>query len=228
MTTLVLLHGAWHGAWCWRPLQSELDRRGVTSIALDLPAGEPDADAARYAEVVADRVESVLIPHSLAGVYAPLVAERIGARGIVNLAALTPEPGVSARQQGRDLPGIYTEPYRTASMVRHDDGSTSVPEGVARNLLFHDLPDAEAAIAFTHLRPQFWTVWSEPCPLGTWPDVAYAHVGCSADRVLGAEGIIDGAARTKADLTWIDSGHLPMLSHPVDTANALLAAIARW
>ncbi|MGA0194495.1 MAG: alpha/beta fold hydrolase, partial [Ilumatobacteraceae bacterium] len=34
---VVLVHGAWHGAWCWAPLQTELDRRGIASLAVDLP-----------------------------------------------------------------------------------------------------------------------------------------------------------------------------------------------
>ena len=35
--TVVLVHGAWHGAWCWSALQAELDRRGVPSLAVELP-----------------------------------------------------------------------------------------------------------------------------------------------------------------------------------------------
>ena len=34
---IVLVHGAVHGAWCWAALQTELDRRGVPSYAVDLP-----------------------------------------------------------------------------------------------------------------------------------------------------------------------------------------------
>ena len=34
---ILLVHGAWHGAWCWAALQAELDRRGVASWAVDLP-----------------------------------------------------------------------------------------------------------------------------------------------------------------------------------------------
>jgi pimeloyl-ACP methyl ester carboxylesterase len=34
---ILLVHGAWHGAWCWSALQAELDRRGLPSHAIDLP-----------------------------------------------------------------------------------------------------------------------------------------------------------------------------------------------
>jgi pimeloyl-ACP methyl ester carboxylesterase len=232
MTTLVLLHGAWHGAWCWEAFERAAGDRDLRTVAVDLPAGEADAGAARYADVVLDAVgavpDAVVVPHSLAGLVAPAVAERIGARGIVNLAALTPEPGSSGLKQAKALPGIYTEPYRTTPMTRHDDGSTSVPADIARRLLFHDVDEEPATRAWERLRPQFWAPWVEPCPFETWPDLHYAHVACAGDRVLGAEGMHDGARRTGAPLSWIPGGHLPMLSHPEEAAAAVAAAVAAW
>jgi pimeloyl-ACP methyl ester carboxylesterase len=36
MSTYVLVHGAWHGAWCWYKVASRLRRAGHTVIAPDL------------------------------------------------------------------------------------------------------------------------------------------------------------------------------------------------
>ena len=36
MTTFALIHGAWHGAWCWEQLIGELERRGHRAVAVDL------------------------------------------------------------------------------------------------------------------------------------------------------------------------------------------------
>ncbi len=215
-------------------MQSELASLGFHSIAPDLPAGEPEAGADRYAEVVAEALSTatddlVVVPHSLAGLYAPTVATRIGAIGIVNLAALTPQPGSSGLKQSKALPGIYCEEYRTAPMTRHDDGSTSLPEDIARELMYHDLDEPQIVEALPHLRPQYWTPWVEPCPLSQWPaGLQYSHVACEGDRVLGAEGMHDGAARTEAPLTWIAGGHIPMLSHPREAAAAVVAATRDW
>ena len=52
MTTFVLVHGGWHGAWCWELLAAELTSRGHRAIAMDLPTEDPTAGAERYAEVV--------------------------------------------------------------------------------------------------------------------------------------------------------------------------------
>ncbi len=54
------------------------------------------------------------------------------------LSALWPQPGHSAREQARHLPGIYTEAYRQAPKVRYADGSTGMSPEVARDLLYQD------------------------------------------------------------------------------------------
>ncbi len=226
MTTLVLLHGAWHGAWCWSNLQDELTARGVDSIAIDLPADEPDAGIQRYADVVEQGVDGrkdvVVVAHSLAGLVAPVVGERLGARGIVMLAALWPTPGRSAREQARDLPGIYTDRYRQAPRIRYDDGSTEMPPEVAADLLYQDCPPTVALAASARLRPQHWRIWSEACPLVEWPSSPTAALACRHDRMLGAEGMVRGSARVAAPLSWLHSGHSPMLSMPAALADELV------
>ncbi|MFA6314696.1 MAG: alpha/beta fold hydrolase [Sterolibacterium sp.] len=37
-TTIVLIHGAWHGAWCWQPVIPELLKHGRAPFTVDLPA----------------------------------------------------------------------------------------------------------------------------------------------------------------------------------------------
>jgi pimeloyl-ACP methyl ester carboxylesterase len=228
MPTLVLLHGAWHGAWCWAAVQSELTGLGVATIAVDLPVTDIDAGLDRYADVVCQAVdgreEVVVVAHSLSGLVAPLVAERADVRGVVMLAALWPEPARSAREQARALRGIYSEEYRRAPMVRHDDGSTEVPSDVALELLYQDCDRAVAEVACARLRPQHWRVWAERSPLARWPVVPTVGLACRSDRMLGQVGMLRGADRASSSLAWLDSGHSPMLSIPRDLAAALAVA----
>src|SRR5271165_2895827 len=52
---VLLVHGAWHGGWCWGPVQTALAGRGVRAVAVDLPGhgddhgalGDLHGDAAR-------------------------------------------------------------------------------------------------------------------------------------------------------------------------------------
>ena len=43
MTAFALVHGGWHGGWCWQPLRAELAARGHSTVAPDLPITDPAA-----------------------------------------------------------------------------------------------------------------------------------------------------------------------------------------
>ena len=36
-TAFILVHGSWHGGWCWGLVESRLNRAGFMSVAIDLP-----------------------------------------------------------------------------------------------------------------------------------------------------------------------------------------------
>ena len=69
MATFCLVHGAWHGAWCWERLIPELEALGHSAVAVDLPSHEPDAGFAEYAAALAPAAEGAdaLVGHSLSG-----------------------------------------------------------------------------------------------------------------------------------------------------------------
>ena len=75
----MLVHGAWHGGWCWERLIPELAARGHDAIAMDLPVEDGSATFEDYASVVIEVAASatddvVLVGHSLGSMVIPLVA----------------------------------------------------------------------------------------------------------------------------------------------------------
>ena len=75
-STIVLVHGAWHGAWCWKLVLERLKSAGANAIAVDLPGhggdpgplGDLHADAARVTEVLDELAGPVLlVGHSYGG-----------------------------------------------------------------------------------------------------------------------------------------------------------------
>src|SRR5229473_1138128 len=90
--TFVLVHGAWHGAWCWGAVINQLEKLGATASAVDLPGhGMYRADRSKitlqsYIDSVAQFIELrdlksvVLAGHSLSGLTIPGVAAKIPAR----------------------------------------------------------------------------------------------------------------------------------------------------
>ena len=58
MTPILLVHGAWHGAWCWAPVLGRLLAAGRPAVAIDTPghglgAPVPDAFLTRDVEALA-------------------------------------------------------------------------------------------------------------------------------------------------------------------------------
>ena len=59
MTQFLLVHGAFHGAWCWRKTVAELEKRGHRAKAIDLP-GQGD-DHTPLANVTLDTMVDKII-----------------------------------------------------------------------------------------------------------------------------------------------------------------------
>jgi len=117
--TFVLIHGAWHGGWCWQLLTPLLEARGHEVIAPTLAglgerAGELSADITldTHIDEVVDLLDrrrvqnAVLVGHSYAGVVISGVADRVPhrLRRLVFLDAVIVENGQTlggAKQAGR-------------------------------------------------------------------------------------------------------------------------------
>src|SRR3974390_2057450 len=96
MTTAVLVHGAWHGGWCWDRVVPGLRARGVRAMAPDMPGHGADAepltdlhgDAARIREVVEDIDDDVvLVGHSYGGAVISEAGDHPAVRQMVFVAA---------------------------------------------------------------------------------------------------------------------------------------------
>ena len=89
MSTFVLVHGAFHGAWCWYKVIAGLEAAGHRAIAPDLPGHGLDRTPMetctldRYVSTVVAAIEAaeepvVLVGHSLGGVTVSQGAEHVG------------------------------------------------------------------------------------------------------------------------------------------------------
>jgi pimeloyl-ACP methyl ester carboxylesterase len=104
MTHLMLVHGAWHGPWCWERLLPLVQRPGLTCHAPCLAGlAERQAEASdldtHVREVgalieAADLHDVVLVGHSYAGIVVSVVAAAMPGRvrTLVYLDSFVPEP----------------------------------------------------------------------------------------------------------------------------------------
>ena len=110
MANFVLVHGAWHGGWCWRRVVDGLQAQGHRAFAVTLTGvGERShlmsslitlethiADVANLIEAE-ELQEVVLAVHSYAGMIGTAIADRMTQRlkHLVYVDAVVPKPGES-------------------------------------------------------------------------------------------------------------------------------------
>ena len=224
---IVLVHGSYHGAWCWDLLVPELERRGHRTVAADLPTADPAAGAAEYAKVVVDAIisgtEPVLVGHSMGGLVIPLVAAAHPVRRLVFLAAMLPSPGKSTNDQRKAEPIDGLVPPTTAEWSDLGDDVWMVGPNTATELFFHDAPPDIAAWAVARLRPQSYRVMNELTPLAAWPSVESDYIVCRDDHALNpAWGRTAARERLGIEAAEIDGSHSPFLTRPAELADSLV------
>jgi pimeloyl-ACP methyl ester carboxylesterase len=222
VTTFALIHGAWHGAWCWERLLAPLRERGHGVIAVDLPSDDPAAGLDAHADAVAGFLvedDVVVVGHSLHGLLLPLVAARRPVRALVYLCAFLPVEGKSMGDQFRESP----EPILLFGERPEldGDGRSHWPDAeVARRSLYPDLGEEDARWAFERLRPQAPTTQREPQPAGAQAR-ATSIVGARDAAVNPEWSRRVARERLGADPVEIDTGHFPMIAAPDVLADAL-------
>ena len=224
MATVVLVHGACHGPWCWDALTPLLEARGHRVIAPELPCDDPDADLSTYVDRVVDAVgatdDVTLVGHSLGGLTVPVVANRRPVRNVVFLAGIVGMPGKSLA----DLAEIDADrdvPLEDGDIDPQPNGTFVFSEQCARRALYHDCAPEVADAAIARLRPQR-SLWTDVSPDAAWPDTRFASVVCTNDRIVApAWSARVARERLSVEPIMFDSGHSPMLSHPELLAGVL-------
>jgi pimeloyl-ACP methyl ester carboxylesterase len=229
MSTYALVHGAWHGAWCWERLTPELEALGHRVIAMDLPCEDGSATFDDYADIVCDALNGtpgedlVLVGHSLAGNTIPLVAARRPLRRLVYLCALIPIPGRSLAEQMAEDAQMLNPNYAKGLSEKDGAGRRAwVDKELAQFHLFGDCDDDTASAAFTLLCPQATNPYRQPCSLSALPAVDTTYALCTEDRVVNAEWARRAAQeRLHADIVELPGSHSPFLSRPKALAEVL-------
>ncbi len=170
MATYALLHGAWHGAWCWERLTPELESLAHRVIAMDLPIDDSSATFDDYADVVCAALadvsgdDLVLVGHSLAGQIIPLVAARRPVRHLVYLCGLPPIPGQPLMQQMAQETDMLNPDHTRGLGEKDSEGRrTWIDKQLAHFHMFGDCDEDTASEAFARLRPQSIVPYKVPC-----------------------------------------------------------------
>lgn len=229
MSHFVLIHGAWHGGWCWERAAGVLEAAGHRATAPTLSglaerAGQASwrINLSTHVDDIVDHVRGLsdepvtLVGHSYGGFPATAAARRLGERvaHLVLLDAFLPVEGEMLLDHAHGL----IAPYRQAADA--DEGWNIPPiPSAAFGVGLEDQAWVDA-----QLTPQPVETYFEPVHLGE----AVAGQRQTYIRCVQASGdlLATSVQRARSDPAWryveIDAPHDAMISHPDLLAQALL------
>jgi pimeloyl-ACP methyl ester carboxylesterase len=237
----VLVHGGFHGAWCWRDTITELGRLGHDAIAIDVPGhGERAAEVATLdsrRESVVSVLEpgDVLVGHSGGGFEVTCAADAAPDRvaHVVYLAAALPLEGrTMAEALVYHDDGTEESDYDVTGMLKYlnfgDDGTMTFADfDGARELFYHDCDEATARWAFERLTPErFGEEATMPISVPRFwaANLPRSFIRCLQDRSQPSWLADVTARRLGVEPLTIDSSHSPFLSRPAELAELLIHA----
>lgn len=230
MADYVLVHGAWHGAWCWKRIVPALWAAGHRAFAVTL-TGVGDrahlltrqvgldthiADVAHLIEAE-ELLDAILVGHSYGGIVITGVADRLAARlrHLVYVDAVVPRPGESWSSTHT----AETQAQRRKAIA--DTGTLPAPDPTV-----FGLEGADRAWVARRQTPHPGACYDTPLAFDpeTVAQLPRTYIDCNAPAL---PTMAVARQRVRSDPGWnvleIATGHDPMISAPEPLLKALLA-----
>jgi pimeloyl-ACP methyl ester carboxylesterase len=216
--TFVLVHGAWHGGWCWQRVSERLTAQGhrvfaptLTGVCERSHLDSPRVDLSTHIRDVVSEIRwkdlenIVLVGHSYGGMVISGVAEEVASKiaSIVYLDAFVPKDGQSLVDQGGKVDaGPFTAPIPAARFA---------------------VNEADRAWVDSKMTPQSTACFTEKIKLtGAYQRIARkAYIGAKDFK-----GFATTLERIRSDPSWktwvVDCGHDIMIDKPDELTSILV------
>lgn len=234
--TYILVHGGWHGAWCWKKVVPMLEAKGNRVVAIDLP-GHGDDKTPPASVTLDDYVKKVvslantqtgpviLVGHSSSGLVIAQAAEELGNQKVAKLVfldAFMPRNGESVfsiagkvEEQFRAAGKSESGPKVVQSLILSDDKKTSTvdPNRIGQ-LFYHDCSADDVAFAKAHMGPQSMACLATPVNLteARYGSIPKVYILCTQAKDMDKSIMAENVPTQK--LYTLASSHSPFFSMP--------------
>ncbi len=232
----VLIHGAWHGGWCWEGVIKELERAGHTAEAPTMPGHRPADDRSKvtfqdYVSKIVSVLKAkttpvVLVGHSSAGFLLQSAAPK-GAQKIERLVFLNAFILPNGKSQFDLVPPEVAQGM-TAAANASSEKSVPVNEDFVRNMLMAGESKEKQDALIKRLVPQPIALFTTPVNTQEFDKlkIPKSVVFCKGDVSL-PPGAYLGMAKGlgKHELIEVEGGHETLFTNPKVVADGLLKAV---
>ncbi len=197
-STIVLVHGAWHGAWCWKFVLERLKSAGANAIAIDLPGhgddpgplGDLHADAARVTDVLDELAGPVvLVGHSYGGAVITEAGVHPSVEHLVYVCALAVDSNETcstvvldeAEKLKLSFDGM---PDLSTGIAVSDDGMTTLDPAAAAVALYNGCTVEMTEWATSKLGPQPLVTLQQGPTNVAWREKPSTYVICADDKIV--------------------------------------------
>ena len=234
--TFLLVHGAWHGAWCWDTLIETLERRGHAAVAIDLPGAEPGGKPgwgikfADYIDAVNRAAEQIdgdvhLVGHSMGGLSISGAAEArpelYSSLTYVTAFLVNGRNIIDVTKKDYDAP-LFRKAMKVPNPLR---GRAEVKPELAPGVFYNNCSDDVAAAASAQLcpLPSRPSLGKSTLTEARWGSIPRYYVFCTQDNALplaNQRAFVEELPC--ADTVTLDTDHSPFMSTPDQLADALI------
>lgn len=237
-TNLLLIHGAWQGAWVWDRVITELAVRNVYARALDLPGSGDDTTPTSevtlesYARAIIAEARKMpegrlmLVGHSMGGaaITAAACMEPELFDRLIYLCAFLPRTGESVATLGKEGYELSTSGPKT-ELIEDGVRSRLLRESIAETFL-NDCDEALITKTIPLFKPQVLAPVKTPV---TWSagfkNLPKSYIYCSLDQAIAPRLQELMAARAEVNsMHVLHAGHEPFLSMPHELTECILRA----
>jgi pimeloyl-ACP methyl ester carboxylesterase len=234
MSTYILVHGSWAGAWGWERVLPYLAEAGHVVIAPDLPAHGTDRTPLQQATLSSyvNRINSfvdgesgpvILVGHSMGGAVISEVAETRPEKvsALVYLSGYLLQNGQSIMQMAQQDAGSILGPNM---IVDEQEGTAILPPEVLREGFFNGVSPKDLPWAMSHVRPEPIAPFMTPVTVseanfGRAPRV---YITTLQDRAITPAAQQRMYSALPCQVAALDTGHCSFLSMPDALAAQLL------
>jgi len=234
--TVVLVHGAWHGAWCLDRVRPLLLDAGVEVAVVDLPGHGDDhgafadlhGDANRVCELLdATAGEVILLGHSYGGAVITEAGVHPSVRHLVYLSALALDEGETCATAAAEETASLSYDGRPDLFegIVVDANDVATLDHAAAATCFYNGCDAETVRwALARIGPQPLRNFRQAPHAVAWRSRPSTYVVCTEDLAVHPGLQLKLAQRCTEHLEW-PTGHSPFASDP-RLLSALLTRLA--